>query len=130
MNLIFNSLILRYINLNLILISNIRLELFYSTIFVFKRIKFLHDSIPKSVAGQLPKFRYGNKSSHLRKKRNKFLFDSLRSFTFLWRLYHLSIRITGVSRSPKTAGEPTIFSKIFNFFYKLWNFIQNHRPKK
>ncbi len=70
-----------------------------------------------AVAGQLPKFRYDNKSSHLRKKRKTILFDSLRSFTFLWRLYHLSIRITAVSRSTKTAEESTIFSKIFNIFF-------------
>ncbi len=74
-----------------------------------------------SVAGQLPKFRYGNKSSHLRKKEKKFLLDSLRSFKFLWCLYHLPIRITGVSRSQKTA------ERIDDFFENFQNFFINYR---
>ncbi len=80
------------------------------------------------MAGQLPKFRYGNKSSHLRKKRNKFLLDSLRSFIFLWRLYHLSIRITWHPTPPFFPPFPLHLKFLFlaSFFRKILFFLFFH----
>jgi hypothetical protein len=46
-------------------------------------------------------------------KKKQILLNSLRNFTFLWRLYHLSIRIAGVSRSRKNCGKSRRFFRKF-----------------
>ncbi len=65
-------------------------------------------------------------------KKKQILLNSLRNFTFLWRLYHLSIRIAGVSRIRKNCGKSRRFFENFkNFFinYRIFSEVINQKNK-